>query len=238
MAKLINLKTVLILLLFSVVISAQDSTSVKLGSEHKKEAVKIDFKPFSNYLIFDLGFGMGLGSGTDIGYGNKSTGFSFYAQIFEIGYGFTDLGNLGFGTMVYEMYAGSTIKEDGKNGLKSAGLPSSWFPFYIYYPLSYDQTVSTYGRASSYMLSPILYLQAGGSMWGTQNNYYNIGAVLQWSFLMPGSSGMIVPYIAGAHIGIFHTPEYSSLGKNFGSKTGFYISFRFGMGAIIPKGYK
>lgn len=210
---------------------------------YSQESTNIEFRKHKWRLVFVAEAGFGEGSGGDIGFGTNSR-YTFSADVISLAFGFPSLGGIGFGSMIFEGMWGGAARSSTK-GTKSTmdGMPSSFLPIYIYYPLfvkiKSERHPSSKGARvfGNYLASPIVYAFAGGSAWGTSNDYFHVGLAYLSSVGSSGTSGgpRIIPLGNwGFRAGLFYSSSYS--GKNnisINDRFGFYLTLNLGLGRIV-----
>ena len=183
-------------------------------SENGKDELLV-FNPKKNikdWVMFSIGtHGLVFGEKMDVGYGKPAPGFYYAYDFIRVAFSFKKLAGFGFGTSLMEGINSSaglpdSIDEDEEEYWQTNS-PSSFFPTYIYYAL-YGKIARTYfqkheGAVSiRTIISPFVYLFAGGCLWGKKYPYANIGITAAWS-----------PYHIGyvtMKCGAFFTPEFKA----------------------------
>lgn len=122
-------------------------------------------------------FSVSYGKRANVGYGS-SPGFLFSMQVLPLAYGLDTFHGLGIGSSVYEAYISTNnAPEEIEDMWSTSGLPSSWFPVYLYYPVYAKRKTETltYRKEESRLFSPICYIFAGGSNWSKPDKYLHAG---------------------------------------------------------------
>ena len=240
-------------------VSAQDSLSSSFSSKKSDNSPKPGVSMQRAWSIFSpMDLELGYGGQSDVGYGKGDPGFVGTLTLFRIAYGFSSLNNLGIGTALLE---GTFASPNGQENWSVKGLPSSFFPIYVYYPLfSYDRRFDD--AKGTKVKSPFIYLFAGGSAWNDSNSYVHLGiraTLLTWNMEeMPHPinatlADLIVMMLYeavprmnfGVQAGIIYTSSYKvnnvynwDYENNYfenkqevGGNFGFYMSFTCGIGA-------
>ena len=251
-----KLSCLTLLLILSTCFSLFLSYSLYAQKESKKSGEDQGGVISNQWVYFiPLNFSIGFGSGTDVGYGKKNTSLILSFEAFPIAFSIPALNNIGISTALYESWYTSAKgpqvnnyyipQSETKSNVEwsNKGVPSSWFPIYIYYPLYSKVNLDRYYITRSQgvegtFLSPFVHLYFGGSAWGTGHNYFHLGVAITWSFYGPGLSERVRSYTiynTGFQTGLFYSSGYTENGQDIKGTIGFLITYRVGIGAVFPR---
>lgn len=146
----------LILIMLSMAVVAQDKTDLQGSSYHHWIKVSLG----------EIGLGYGSAYKDIVDADELSSGVHGKVDLMNFAMGFNKLGGLGIGTKVFTY-----------NGLPKTEV-NSWFPLYAYYPVFISKKFKPSWNNRWHNIASMLNLYAGGSLWCSNRSYLSEKAIL------------------------------------------------------------